>query len=227
MWHCHCSGSGPTVVQVHSLAQEFPHASGMAKKKKKRERERERNLINQSSTFKISAFHPFSSLLWLKKYLSIREKLCPFCNLLLDPYQLLTSLQQLQLLPPFFFFFFLSFFFKLWPHLWHMELPQLGAELELQLQACATATATLDPSHIFGLHGSLQKCWILNPLNKTRDQTACSWTLHWLFNLLSHNGNYNFSLFNKSFPSYSNIFFKKSLLNGKIFHVPGLEKSIL
>ena len=30
-------------------------------------------------------------------------------------------------------------------HLWHMEVPRLGAELELQLPAYTTATATPDP----------------------------------------------------------------------------------
>ena len=33
-------------------------------------------------------------------------------------------------------------------HLWHMEVPRLGIELELQLPAYTTATATPDPSHI-------------------------------------------------------------------------------
>ena len=40
---------------------------------------------------------------------------------------------------------FFAFFF-LGPHLWHMEVPRLGAELELPPRAYATATATWDPS---------------------------------------------------------------------------------
>ena len=39
-------------------------------------------------------------------------------------------------------------FFFLGPHLWHMEVPRLGVELELQLLVYTTATATPNPSHI-------------------------------------------------------------------------------
>ena len=39
--------------------------------------------------------------------------------------------------------FVFCFFLKL--HLWHMEVPRLGAELELQLPATARATAMPDP----------------------------------------------------------------------------------
>ena len=35
-------------------------------------------------------------------------------------------------------------FVFLGPHLWHMEVPRLGVELELQLPAYTTATATPD-----------------------------------------------------------------------------------
>ena len=41
-------------------------------------------------------------------------------------------------------------------HLWHMEVPRLGAEMELQLLAYATATAMPD----------------LNTLSKARDGTC-------------------------------------------------------
>ena len=40
-------------------------------------------------------------------------------------------------------FFFLAF---LGSHLWHMEVPRLGVELELHLPAYTTATAVQDPS---------------------------------------------------------------------------------
>ena len=43
---------------------------------------------------------------------------------------------------------FFNFFFFLGPHLQHMEVPRLGAELELQLPAYTTAIATWDPNHI-------------------------------------------------------------------------------
>ena len=40
------------------------------------------------------------------------------------------------------------------PHLWHMEVPRLGVELELQLPPCTTARATPDGSCISDLHHS-------------------------------------------------------------------------
>ena len=71
----------------------------------------------------------------------------------------------------FFFFFFFPFFLSLGLHLWNMEVPRLGAELELQQLAYTTATATWDLSHKCNLHHSSQQCWILNPLSEARDQT--------------------------------------------------------
>ena len=61
------------------------------------------------------------------------------------------------------------------PHPWHTEVPRLGVKgvkSELQLPAYATATATQDLSHICDLHHNSWQCWILNPLNKSRDQTC-------------------------------------------------------
>ena len=40
------------------------------------------------------------------------------------------------------------FFFFLGPHLWHIEVPRLGVQLELQLLAYATATAIPDPNYM-------------------------------------------------------------------------------
>ena len=54
------------------------------------------------------------------------------------------------------------------PHLWRMEFPRLGAELELHL--LGYAIATWDPSHVCDLHSSQQR-QILNPLRKARDRT--------------------------------------------------------
>ena len=72
----------------------------------------------------------------------------------------------------------LFFFFFLGPHLWHMEVPRLGVELELQLQALATAMATPDLRHICDLCRSfLQQCQILNPLSEARDQDCIDRTL--------------------------------------------------
>ena len=55
-------------------------------------------------------------------------------------------------------------------HLWHMEVPSLGVELELQPQAYATATEIPVPSHICDQHCGLQQASILNPLSEARDQ---------------------------------------------------------
>ena len=62
--------------------------------------------------------------------------------------------------------------FFLWLHLWHMEVPGSGIELELQLLAYTTATATLDLSNNFNLCRSLWQCWIFNPLSEERDRTC-------------------------------------------------------
>ena len=49
----------------------------------------------------------------------------------------------------------LFYFFFLRRHLWHMEVPRLGVELELPLLTYTTAAETLDPSCICDLHCSL------------------------------------------------------------------------
>ena len=63
------------------------------------------------------------------------------------------------------------FFFFLWPHLRHMEVPRLGVALELQVPAYTTTTATPDPSRICDLLHSSWQHWILNPLREARDRT--------------------------------------------------------
>ena len=67
------------------------------------------------------------------------------------------------------YFIFLSF---LGLHLWHMEIPRLGVELELRLPAYATVAAIPDPSHICDLLHSSRHLQILNPLIKASDQTC-------------------------------------------------------
>ena len=62
-----------------------------------------------------------------------------------------------------FFFFFSSL--SLWPHLWHMEVPRLGVELELQLPPYTAAPATWDLSCICKLCHSFWQCQILNTLS--------------------------------------------------------------
>ena len=71
--------------------------------------------------------------------------------------------------------FYFSFF--LWPHLWHMEVPRLGVELELQLLATATATAMPDLSHICKLHHSSQQHWILTHWTRPGIKPVSSWIL--------------------------------------------------
>ena len=57
-------------------------------------------------------------------------------------------------------------FFFLGPHLWHMEVPRLGAH------TTATVTAMWDPSRISHLYHSLWQLRILNLLSKARDRTC-------------------------------------------------------
>ena len=64
---------------------------------------------------------------------------------------------------------FLFCFFFLGPHLWHMEVPRLGDELELQL--LASTTATPDASHICDLHHRSRQHQILSPLSQVRNWT--------------------------------------------------------
>ena len=66
------------------------------------------------------------------------------------------------------FFFFLVF---LGPHVPHVEVPRLEAQLELQPPAYATATAMPDLSRVCDLYHSPRQCWILNPLSEARDPT--------------------------------------------------------
>ena len=75
--------------------------------------------------------------------------------------------------------------FFLGPHLWHMEVPRVGVELELQLPALATATARRDLSHVCDLHHSSQQRRILNSLSRAPRDWAwilmdISWVhVHW------------------------------------------------
>ena len=72
-------------------------------------------------------------------------------------------------------------------------------KLELQLPAYVTAIGTPDPSHVCDLCHSSRQCWIINPLNKTRDQTRILMDTSQVLNPLSHNGN---SLSPLSFNSF-------------------------
>ena len=88
-----------------------------------------------------------SSVWWQPAILGIPELVLHHSNLCLhlhmafspDLFVLCPNVPPLLL----FLFFFVSFFFFffLGPHLWHMEVPRLGAKSEIQLPAYATATA--------------------------------------------------------------------------------------
>ena len=58
-------------------------------------------------------------------------------------------------------------------HLWYIEVPGSGVELELQLLVYTTATGTAmpDPSCTCNVHHSSRQCWIFNPLSKASDRT--------------------------------------------------------
>ena len=62
-------------------------------------------------------------------------------------------------------------------HLWHMEVPRLGAESELHLLAYTTATAMRDSSCICS-----QQRQILKPLNEARDWTWILMDTSWVCN---------------------------------------------
>jgi len=87
----------------------------------------------------------------------------------------------LSFLPPslsffLFLFFFFFFFCFLGLHLWQMEIPRLGGQLELQL----LATAMQDPSCICNLHHSSQQCQIPDPLSEVRDWTRILMDTRWI-----------------------------------------------
>ena len=65
--------------------------------------------------------------------------------------------------------FFFGLFVFLGPHLWHMEAPRPGVQLELQLPAYASAMPDL--SHVCDLYHSSWQRWILNPLSEALDGT--------------------------------------------------------
>ena len=106
-----------------------------------------------------------------------------FCNFLF--YFLIDSLDFYYL----FIFYFILFFVFLQPHLWHMEVPRLGVELELWLLTYATATATPNLSCIFDLHHSSRQHGIFNPLIEGRDRNHILMDTSRVCNSLSHNGN--------------------------------------
>ena len=89
--------------------------------------------------------------------------------------------------------FFLFFFSFLDQHLCYIDVHRLGVELELQLLAYAIATAIAMPypSNFCYPSHSLQQCWILNLLNKARDQIHVLKNTSPVLNPLSHNGNSN------------------------------------
>ena len=68
-------------------------------------------------------------------------------------------------------FFKCTFFFFLGLHLWRMEVPRLGVQLELQLMAYTTATETQDLNQVCDLYHSSPQPQIPNTPSKARDWT--------------------------------------------------------
>ena len=89
------------------------------------------------------------------------------------------------------------FFFLLRLHLQHMEIPIQAVEFELQLLAYTTSTAMPDPSHVFDLHHSSWQCWILNPLNKSRDRTCICMHTSWVYYHWATKGNLKIPYFKR------------------------------
>ena len=84
----------------------------------------------------------------------------------------------------------LFFFFFKWvtPSL----APRRGSNWSYSCQPMPTATPDL--SRICNLHPSSQQCQILNPLTGARDRTHVLMDTSWVYNLLSHDGNFHKSL---------------------------------
>ena len=74
-------------------------------------------------------------------------------------------------------FFFLCF---LEPHIQHMKVPRLGAELVLQLPATATVTAIQDLSLVCDLHSSSWQHRIPGPLSEGREWTCILTDICWI-----------------------------------------------
>ena len=70
-----------------------------------------------------------------------------------------------------------------------MEIPGWGVKSELQVQAYAIGTAMPDVSCVCDPLHSLQQHWILNLLNKARNQTCILMDTTQVLNPLSHNRN--------------------------------------
>ena len=122
-----------------------------------------RNLsLNPFPSFKFSLLLSFKHVLYIPYINSLSKKW--FVNIVFHHF-----LGNIICRTKLFNFFCLVF---LGPHLWHIEVPRLGVELELWPPAYATATETWDLSCIWDLHHSSWKCWILNPLTKPGDQTC-------------------------------------------------------
>ena len=82
-----------------------------------------------------------------------------------------------------------NFFFFLGPYLWPMEVPKPGTESELQLLAYNTATATTGSKPHLQPTTACSNARSLTHYVRPGIETASSWTLYQVHNLLSHNRN--------------------------------------
>ena len=78
----------------------------------------------------------------------------------------------------FFVFVWFCFFFRAIPAAYGSS--QVRDSVGAAAGAYTTATAMQDPSHVYDLHHSSQQCWILNTLNKARDQTHILMDTSWV-----------------------------------------------
>ena len=92
------------------------------------------------------------------------------------------------------------FFFFLWPHLWHLEVPKPGIVSSLQLLAWATAMVTPDLTCICS--SACCDAGSLTHWARPRIQPISSQMLYQFFNLVSHKGNSHVSFQIMIFSGY-------------------------
>ena len=125
-----------------------------------------------------------------------------------DPRSFCHQLEQVTYL--FLFSHLLFWFVLLGPHLWHVEVPRLGVELELQLLAYARSEPCLRPAP------QLTETPEPQPTERDQGLNPCPYGYESGSLPLSHNGNSNFLIF-KSMNMYKKILWKDTHL-GRRFH---------
>ena len=156
------------MAQIWSLAQELPHAMGLAKREKclwtlpKVLWEIKLSLVEDHWILGII----FIYFLTLYTF-SWRSILSQNCSYYWTSILLFLTFFHLKIFVFIFIFIFLG---DDAPTAY--GIPRLGVKSELGLPGYATATAAPDQSHVCNLHQSSLQHWILNPLSGARDQTC-------------------------------------------------------